>query len=150
MPSTTNYRGFSFIRPLTVKAIATGDNAKLRHVGSVARSLARYSSFGPAVIGPGLLGLLVVGGVLRRFKIGQGVEGLGVAGDLRVSVPAQRQHGAAVPCEVLLLDLIVLGGLPGARVQGVGRPAPGRHDSELGRVNDVQNGGFDVSGPPRR
>ena len=50
----------------------------------------------------------------------------------------------------LLRESAVLGCPSGARVQGVGRPAAGRHDSVLGQGNDVQNGGFDVSGLPRR
>ena len=50
----------------------------------------------------------------------------------------------------LLLESVVLGGLPGARVQGVGRPGPGRHDSVLGQGDDVQHGGFDVIVPSRR
>ena len=50
----------------------------------------------------------------------------------------------------LLRESVVLSCLPGARVQGVGRPAAGRHDSVLGQGDDMQNGGFHVSGPPRR
>ena len=34
----------------------------------------------------------------------------------------------------------VLGSLPGARVEGVGSPAAGCHDGEVGQGDDVQNG----------
>ena len=50
----------------------------------------------------------------------------------------------------LLLESVIFCSLPGARVQGIGRPAPGRYDSVLGQGDDVQHGGLDVSGPPRR
>ena len=43
-----------------------------------------------------------------------------------------------------------LGGLPGARVEGVGSPAAGAGHGELGHGDDVQDGGFDVLGPSGR
>jgi len=40
----------------------------------------------------------------------------------------------------LLLEMVVLGCLSSARVQGVGRPSAGRRDSVLGQGDDVQHG----------
>jgi hypothetical protein len=50
----------------------------------------------------------------------------------------------------LLLELVVLGRQADACVDAVGSPAAGRHDSEVGQGDDVENGRLDVLGPSGR
>jgi hypothetical protein len=55
-------------------------------------------------------------------------------------------HASVLDADLLLKQgnlasqAVDFGCLPGARVEGIGGPAPGRRDSVLGQGDDMQNG----------